>query len=46
VLDKEKKGTTHRGYLWVYHNSLKDLVLSDYQMGRGREGPKAMLAGF
>ena len=46
VLDKEKKGTTHRGYFWVYHNSLKDLVFFDYQMGRGREGPRAMLAGF
>lgn len=46
VLDKDKKGTTHRGYFWVYHSSLKDLVFFDYQMGRGREGPKAMLEGF
>ena len=36
VLDKDKKGETHRGYYWVYHNSLQDLVLFDYQPGRGR----------
>jgi transposase len=46
VLDREKKATTHRGYFWVYHSSIKDLVLFDYQMGRGREGPKAMLQNF
>jgi transposase len=46
VLDRDKKGTTHRGFFWVYHSSLEDLVLFDYQMGRGREGPKAMLQGF
>jgi transposase len=46
VLDKDKKGTTHRGYFWVYHNSGKDLVFFDYQMGRGREGPRAMLENF
>ena len=46
VLDKDKKGTTHRGYYWVYHNSLEGLVLFDYQPGRGREGPTKMLEGF
>lgn len=46
VLDKDKKGETHRGYYWVYHNSLRDLVLFDYQPGRGREGPSGMLKGF
>lgn len=46
VLDRDKKGTTHRGYYWVYHSSINDLVLFDYQMGRGREGPKAMLEHF
>ena len=46
VLDKDKKGTSHRGYFWVYHSSINDLVLFDYQMGRGREGPKAMLESF
>jgi transposase len=46
VLDKDKKGETHRGYFWVYHNSLQDLVLFDYQPGRGREGPLEMLKDF
>ena len=46
VLDKDKKGQTHRGYFWVYHNSIERLVLFDYQQGRGREGPVAMLKDF
>ena len=46
VLDRDKKGETHRGFFWVYHNSLTDLVLFDYQPGRGREGPAAMLRDF
>lgn len=46
VLDRDKKGQSHRGYYWVYHNSLKDLVLFDYQPGRGREGPSDMLKNF
>ena len=46
VLDKDKKGSTHRGYYWVYHNSLDDLVFFDYQQGRGREGPQQVLEGY
>ncbi len=46
VLDKDKKGETHRGFYWVYHNSLQDLVLFDYQPGRGREGPMELLKDF
>jgi transposase len=46
VLDKDKKGETHRGYYWVYHNSLSDLVLFDYQPGRGRDGPRTILKNF
>lgn len=46
VLDKEKKGDTHKGFYWVYHNSLKDVVVFDYQPGRGREGPSEMLKEF
>ena len=46
VLDKDKKGDTHRGFYWVYHNSIEGLVLFDYQQGRGREGPLAMLKDF
>lgn len=46
VLDKDKKGQTHRGYFWVYHSSIEKLVLFDYQPGRGREGPGQMLQNF
>lgn len=46
VLDKSKKGTTHRGYHWVYHAPLKRMVLFDYREGRGREGPEDCLRRF
>ena len=46
VLDKEKKGETHRGYYWVYHSSIKKLVLFDYREGRSREGPSEILKNF
>ena len=46
VLDKDKKGTTHRGYHWVYHAPLKRIVLFDYREGRGREGPQECLKNF
>lgn len=46
VLDKSKKGTTHRGNHWVYHSPLKRMVLFDYREGRGREGPQEILKGF
>jgi hypothetical protein len=44
--DKDKKGQTHRGYYWVYQNSIDKIVLFDYQEGRGREGPLIMLENF
>jgi transposase len=46
VMDKDKKGTTHRGYYWVYHAPEKNLVLFDYRAGRGREGPATILSDF
>ena len=46
VLDKDKKGQTHRGYYWVYQNSIDKIVLFDYQQGRGREGPVNILQDF
>lgn len=46
VIDKEKKGETHRGYYWVYQNSIDKLVFFDYQEGRGREGPMEILEHF
>lgn len=46
VLDKDKKGQTHRGYYWVYQNSIEKIVFFDYQEGRGREGPSGILVNF
>jgi transposase len=46
VMDKDKKGQTHRGYYWVYQNSIDKVVLFDYREGRGREGPVEILQGF
>jgi len=46
VLDKNKKGKTHKGYYWVYNSPIQNAVIFDYQSGRGREGPKAMLEDF
>ncbi|OED38996.1 hypothetical protein AB834_00420 [PVC group bacterium (ex Bugula neritina AB1)] len=54
VQDNDKKtrlafasgGKTHRGYQWVYQDPLSQLVLFDYQKGRGKNGPKAMLSTF
>ena len=46
VQDKEKKGTTHRGFYWVYYDTQRRLALFDYQPGRGAKYPQAMLSGF
>lgn len=46
VQDENKKGKTHLGYYWVYHNSEQKLALFDYQKGRGREGPEEILKNF
>lgn len=46
VIDKDKKGETHRGFYWVYQNSIDKIVFFDYQDGRGREGPMEILENF
>lgn len=46
VLDKTKKGKTHQGYYWVYNSPIQNAVIFDYRKGRGREGPKELLANF
>jgi transposase len=46
VLDENKKGKTHLGYYWVYHNSEQKIVLFNYQQGRGREGPEEILKDY
>ena len=46
VQDPAKKGKTHRGQYWLYHDVLNGLVVMDYQKGRGRAGPEKWLAGY
>jgi transposase len=46
VLDKEKKGSTHRGYYWVYRDVESKIILFDYQTGRGRDGPTTVLKNY
>jgi transposase len=46
VLTEDKPGATHKGYLWVYHDPLKRLVLFDYYKGRDRAGPREILEDY
>lgn len=46
VLESNKKGSTHQGYYWVYHNPIDKTVLFDYQPSRSRQGPWSILSGF
>jgi transposase len=46
VQDENKKGKTHLGYYWVYHNSIEKIVLFDYRERRGREGPNDILKDY
>jgi len=46
VLDKDVKQKTHRGYFWVYQAVEQRLVLFDYKLGRGKNGPAELLKNF
>jgi len=46
VLDKTKKGDTHKGYYWVYYSQIDKMSCFQYRKGRGREGPKEFLKDF
>jgi transposase len=46
VLDNEKKGKAHQGYLWAYRSPLKKLIFFEYQPGRGKSGPAELLKNF
>jgi len=46
VLTKDKPGSTHKGYHWVYYAPKEKRVCFDYRSGRGREGPQEFLDGF
>ncbi len=41
----EKTGRNHRAYLWEY-SVPGGVVVFDFRMGRGRDGPKEFLQGF
>jgi transposase len=46
VLDKDKKGSTHQGWLWAYLDSVNNMALFDYQPTRGRAAPYELLKNF
>jgi transposase len=46
VLDKDKPGTTHQGYMWVRYAPLSKSVLFQYYKGRSAQGPLRDLATF
>ncbi len=46
VLDSDKKGQTHLGYLWVYHAVMSKMCVFDYQEGRSTEAAREMLTNF
>jgi transposase len=46
VLESNKKGSTHQGYYWVYHNPIDKTVMFDYQLTRAGKWPKMILSGF
>jgi len=46
VLDREKPGTTHQGYYWVYYTPLGREAFFDYQKSRSRDGPNTQLKDF
>lgn len=46
VLDSDKKGKSHRGYMWVYRAPLSGLILFDYRKGRGANGVLERLEHF
>jgi transposase len=46
VQTKDKPGSTHKGYHWVYYSPLDKLVCFDYRKGRGRDGPEEFLESF
>lgn len=46
VLDKELKGKTHRGYMWVFRDPVSKLVFFHYHPGRDKNFPKEQLKNF
>lgn len=46
VQDKNKKKALHQGYMWVYRNPIKRLVIFEYHKGRGLNAPLEFFENF
>ena len=46
VLDTNKKGDTHKGWMWLYYAPEQKMVYFNYRKGRGQNGPKEILKGY
>lgn len=46
VQDRDKIGTTHTGYMWVYRAPIPDILFFEYHKGRGKGCPTNTLNGF
>ncbi len=46
VLDRDKPGATHQGYMWVYNAPMQNAVFFDYHKGRGLDAPLKNLATY
>lgn len=46
VQDRDKKGSCHLGYYWVYHCPIDQTILFDYQPGRSAAAARHVLNGF
>jgi transposase len=46
VLDRDKKGSCHLGYFWVYRSPVDKAVLFHYQTGRSARAAREILDGF
>lgn len=46
VQDRNKKGSCHLGYYWVYHCPIDQTILFDYQPGRSAAAARHVLNGF
>lgn len=46
VQDKNKQGSTHRGFQWVYHAPEQGIVLFHYHKSRSIQAPKELLKDY
>ncbi|WP_286861449.1 MULTISPECIES: IS66 family transposase [Sphingobacterium] len=46
VMDKNKKGKTHRGYFWTIQSPVTNLTFFEYHSGRGQEIQKKILRNY